>query len=361
MGARGHRLCATAVGGHRITTRRRRAAADRIAARGAVAARVRRDLLPARGEPSRSRLPARRQDHGKIEERVLGRAGEQTLSEFKRSRRRAVASAAPARAEQQREQALTDRRVCLTPRDDGMSELWALLPAEGAAAVSAAVDALASAAPARRRSAYRRPAPCRRPRRPRRRRATRPTAAQGAGHAPDRPGHRRAVHLLGWDEQPGELAGHGPIPATLAHHIAADATGTWRRLITDPPTGALLDRGTTTYRPPANLTAFVIAREQTCTFAGCRRAAHRCDLDHEQPASTGRQPRCPLPPPPSRQTPSRLAGPTRSAHRRLALAQPHRSCIPLAATQLPTRPHNRPSTTAVLSCPSDRGAAAGAS
>ena len=302
MGARGHRLCATAVGGHRITTRRRRADADRIAARGAVAARVRRDLLPARGEPSRSRLPARRQDHGKIEERVLGRAGEQTLSEFKRSLRRA-----------------------------------------------------------RGRSAYRRPAPCRRPRRPRRRRATRPTAAQGAGHAPDRPGHRRAVHLLGWDEQPGELAGHGPIPAMLARHIAADATGTWRRLITDPPTGALLDRGTTTYRPPANLTAFVIAREQTCTFAGCRRAAHRCDLDHEQPASTGRQPRCPLPPPPSRQTPSRLAGPTRSAHRRLALAQPHRSCIPLAATQLPTRPHNRPSTTAVLSCPSDRGAAAGAS
>jgi HNH endonuclease len=93
--------------------------------------------------------------------------------------------------------------------------------------------------------------------------------------------------LLGCDEQPGELAGHGPIPATLARHIAADPTGTWRRLITDPATGALLDHNTTTYRPPANLTAFVIARDQTCTFPGCQRSAQRCDLDHQIPASAG--------------------------------------------------------------------------
>src|SRR6201996_5663138 len=53
--------------------------------------------------------------------------------------------------------------------------------------------------------------------------------------------------LLGGDEQPGELAGHGPIPASVARRIAADPTGTWRRLITDPHSGHLLDYGTTRY------------------------------------------------------------------------------------------------------------------
>jgi hypothetical protein len=39
--------------------------------------------------------------------------------------------------------------------------------------------------------------------------------------------------LLGLDEQPGELAGSGPIPAAVARRIAADETGTRRRLLPD--------------------------------------------------------------------------------------------------------------------------------
>ena len=221
-----------------------------------------------------------------VENRVLGRAGEQTLAEFQRSLRRAVASATPERAEEQRAEAMAERRVCLTPRDDGMAELWALLPAEGAAAVSAAVDALASVSSAGD------------PRTADQRRADAlvdlGVAALHDPLLPKAQGMRPAIQvtvalstLLGLDNEPGELAGHGPIPAALARHIAADPTGTWRRLITDPATGALLDHGTNTYRPPADLAAFVIARDQTCTFPGCRRAAHRCDLDHEVPASTG--------------------------------------------------------------------------
>ena len=222
----------------------------------------------------------------KVEDRVLARAAEQTLSEFKRSVRRAVASAAPARAELHRDEAMAERRVCVTPHDDGMAELWALLPAEGAAALSAAVDALASATPADDpRSADQRRADAL---------VDLGVAALHDPLLPKAHGMRPAVQvtvalstLLGLDEQPGELAGHGPIPAALARRIAADPTGTWRRLVTDPATGALLDYGATTYRPPSNLTAFVIARDQTCTFPGCRRAAHRCDIDHEVPASRG--------------------------------------------------------------------------
>jgi Domain of unknown function (DUF222) len=79
-----------------------------------------------------------------VEERVLARAGEQTLAEFTRSVRRAVATVAAATVESQRAEAMAERRVAVTAREDGMAELWALLPVEGAAAVMAAVDALAS-------------------------------------------------------------------------------------------------------------------------------------------------------------------------------------------------------------------------
>ena len=85
--------------------------------------------------------------------------------------------------------------------------------------------------------------------------------------------------LLGLDDQPGELAGHGPIPASLARHIAADESGTWRRLVTDE-VGRVVDYGRTSYRPPADLRDHVIARDGTCRFPGCYRPACRCELDH---------------------------------------------------------------------------------
>ena len=99
--------------------------------------------------------------------------------------------------------------------------------------------------------------------------------------------HRRRPHLqvtvaastlAGVDDQPGELAGYGPIPAELARRIAADAT--WRRILTDPVSGVLLDYGTTMYTPPRGLVDHVLARDQTCQWPGCRQPAVRCDLDH---------------------------------------------------------------------------------
>jgi hypothetical protein len=47
------------------------------------------------------------------------------------------------------------------------------------------------------------------------------------------------------------------------------------------------DYGRTTYRPPANLTDHVIARDHTCTFPGCRRPARLCDLDHTEAWTDG--------------------------------------------------------------------------
>ena len=93
--------------------------------------------------------------------------------------------------------------------------------------------------------------------------------------------------LTGADDQPAELVGYGPIPACLAREIAADAV--WRRLITDPMSGALLDYGRTTYRPPAALADFVRARDRYCRGPLCRQSAANCDLDHLTPWAEGGQ------------------------------------------------------------------------
>jgi hypothetical protein len=85
--------------------------------------------------------------------------------------------------------------------------------------------------------------------------------------------------LIGASDEPGELAGYGPIPATLARRIAADPDGTWRRLVTDP-LGQLIDYGRTRYTPPTDLDQFARARDVMCVFPNCNRQAEACDLDH---------------------------------------------------------------------------------
>jgi len=84
--------------------------------------------------------------------------------------------------------------------------------------------------------------------------------------------------LVGVDDKPGELAGLGPIPAEQARALAAD--GIWRRLVTDPLSGAVLDVGRTRYKPPQPLAEHVLARDGVCAAPGCTVPGHRCDLDH---------------------------------------------------------------------------------
>ncbi|MFP5019304.1 DUF222 domain-containing protein [Pseudonocardia sp. 1LY6.1] len=83
--------------------------------------------------------------------------------------------------------------------------------------------------------------------------------------------------LLG-GSRPGEITGHGPISATTARALAAG--GDWKRLVTDPATGQLLDYGRNAYRPPANLHDHVHGRDGTCRGPDCERRIR--DLDHHQ-------------------------------------------------------------------------------
>ncbi len=218
-----------------------------------------------------------------VQARILPGAGTQTVAELRRATRRAVLSADPVGQQTRHAHAVADRRVEVFPADDGMATLWALLPADAATTVLAALGVCADQA---RQLADGRSAD--------QLRAdalldlalntaTGTGTATGSGTASAR---GPAVHvtvalstLLGVDEQPGDLDGHGPIPAALARRIAADPSGTWYRLITDTH-GQLLDHGRTTYRPPASLRDHVITRDRTCRMPGCHRRARRSELDH---------------------------------------------------------------------------------
>jgi hypothetical protein len=245
-----------------------------------------------------------------VEERVLPRAGRQTVGQLRAALSRAVLAVDPAGGEERHARAAADRQVTVRPLPDGMAELWALLPADGAAAVYAAVDATARAATAsgavptvgtgaadgsearlgmdaRRADALvalvtgaaTAPGPAA---------PAGPAAGPGAGSLPLRAEVQvtvPAATALGLGDEPGELGGYGPVPASMARRLAAG--NRWRKLTTDPDTGRVVAVGSGSYTPSAALAELVRARDRTCRFPGCRQSARRCDLDHVTPWPTG--------------------------------------------------------------------------
>ena len=91
--------------------------------------------------------------------------------------------------------------------------------------------------------------------------------------------------LMGLAENPGQLAGYGAIPASVARRLAAD--GNWQRFVSDPTTGNLLDFGREKYSPPQELVDYLLARDRICRFPGCRRTGQSSDIDHAQSWETG--------------------------------------------------------------------------
>ena len=78
-----------------------------------------------------------------------------------------------------------------------------------------------------------------------------------------------------------ELAGYGPISTATARALAAG--GIWRRIVTDPLTGSVLDVGHTRYRPTRAIAEHIVARDRTCVRPGCSHQASSCQLDHTIP------------------------------------------------------------------------------
>ncbi|MBN9326104.1 MAG: DUF222 domain-containing protein, partial [Cellulomonas sp.] len=92
--------------------------------------------------------------------------------------------------------------------------------------------------------------------------------------------------LLGHDDEPAVLEGHGPIDIETARRLAADAPS-FIRVLTDPHTGAVLSVGRRRYAVPADLRTALAVRDVTCRFPGCARRAARCDVDHSTAWAAG--------------------------------------------------------------------------
>lgn len=92
--------------------------------------------------------------------------------------------------------------------------------------------------------------------------------------------------LAGLVDTPGTVSGFGVLPADVARRLAA-GDARWRHVLIHSVTGAVLDVGTLSYRPPAAMARLVRLRDGTCRFPGCRVPAAECDLDHLIPFPDG--------------------------------------------------------------------------
>ncbi len=263
-----------------------------------------------------------------VERRVLPRAADQTAGMLRASLSRAVLAADPSGAEVRHASAVADRHVVVRPLDDGMAELWALLPADAAAVAYSTIDAVARRGPAGDRSMDARRADAllalvtgtsERARIPAQINVTVPAAT-----------------LLRRSDKPGDLAGHGPIPASMARRIADGAT--WRRVTTHPTTGAVAEVGRPGYTPAAALAD--LARLRDITHGGATHPAHPRTGGA---ADTGRAPthplrglrRC-------RAHPTHGPGPHRRLRYRAVCDQQRRRPHPVHTARRPRRPHPRP-------------------
>lgn len=93
--------------------------------------------------------------------------------------------------------------------------------------------------------------------------------------------------LVGYSDTPGDMPGHGPVPAAVVRDLAIAEGSTWARLVTDPATGHAVDAEVATYRPPPAMARYVRARDGGCRAPGCAAPATRTDLDHVHPRHDG--------------------------------------------------------------------------
>lgn len=201
-----------------------------------------------------------------------------------RFRRRARAARERAHSESlsaRHARAAADRRVTFDPSLDGMAEIYALVPATDAAAIENSIEGRARHLAALEGE-------------------ERTLAQIRADVLVDlltresddvKSGTSATVHITipamtllgtsGESVEPATLAGYGPIPLDTALRLAADAPQ-WRRVLTDPFTGTVLDVERRAYRVPADLRRWLGVRYPTCVFPGCIRSARSCDIDHRQ-------------------------------------------------------------------------------
>jgi hypothetical protein len=193
----------------------------------------------------------------------------------------------PEPLEQRHRRAHGSRDVTLVPQEDGMAELWIRTSADKAHLIYHRVQTIARSLQGPEESRLL----------PQLRAdvitdlLTGPGAAGDAGSAvPDRGSGAGPVVIsgvavtlslataAGLSDEPGDLAGYGPIPADQARGLAGLARS-WLPVLTDG-NGRAIAAAAKLRIPPGWLKRLVRLRDRHCRFPGCRRAAAHCEIDH---------------------------------------------------------------------------------
>jgi hypothetical protein len=217
----------------------------------------------------------------RLQERVLPTAERSTPART-RARAWAVVASIDAQAqEKRRQQAKASIDVHIYPGEDGLAVLFARMPILHAVRAHAAIDALARS----------RHGEC--------------DATLGQLRVEalvdalcNEPGSHTALVttevqvvvdasvVFGTSDEPGSVLvgndGPQPVGAQVVRELLddPDLPATIRRLITDPVSGHLLDRGRRSYRVTDAMRSFLGVRDATCRYPGCSRPASRCQIDH---------------------------------------------------------------------------------
>ncbi|WP_234356765.1 HNH endonuclease signature motif containing protein [Streptomyces sp. NBRC 110028] len=217
-----------------------------------------------------------------VEAAVLHKLPAMTTGQTRRVLAREIVRADPDGAEQRHQARKRQRQMVHYPQDDGMAMWGAVLPAEQAAAMTAAVDSHAATLPDEGRTLEQKRVDA----------LYDLVVNRSTASTPEPSGGRSAAVvqvtvpldvLIGDTDDPAHLKGYGPITAGQARGVAFAEGTVWRRLITHPTTGMLIKTDPTTYKPTAEVERHVVARDAHCTFPTCNMPAHRCDLDHVAP------------------------------------------------------------------------------
>jgi hypothetical protein len=226
----------------------------------------------------------------RVEQTALAHAEFHTPGQVASKVKTTIAKLAPEEFEEVADRARDARRVSCYPEADGMATVIAILPAEDAQTVMKSIEAFIL-----KKNSEDAPEWSILSADMKRADALTYIASQALSSLADEvQPHRRPITisvaidlqtLMGLAENPGQLAGYGAIPASVARRLAAD--GNWQRFISDPRTGNLLDFGREKYTPPQELIDYLLARDRVCRFPGCRRTGQSSDIDHAQSWETG--------------------------------------------------------------------------
>ena len=209
-----------------------------------------------------------------VQERLLPRMPDQSLSDTKADLRRMVEGIDAQTADRRHKAARELRHVEYRALKDGMGMVALIAAAEDARAV---IDALETRTGKHEKDDTRKPDA--------RRLDLAIALLTATPHGA--PGARRIElqvvasidTLMNNSTKPGELVGHGPICAERVRELARDPDTWWRFLVTDSR-GVLAAASTQTYRPTAAMRMLQELKYRSCIIPACPVPAGHCDIDH---------------------------------------------------------------------------------